>query len=101
MEEYLRSKEAFVANVHLERLLSNRVHALKLLNPFTEIVVVLAEFLDDVGTDVAISLLRQDTNLWSTKHKRSVDNKQNNFKLRRFALRFIHLYSDATGKLSR
>ena len=70
VEEYLWPKEAFVPNVNLERFLSNRVHAIILLDPFGKIVVILAELLDYVGTDVAISLLRRTT------HKLMVNQAQ-------------------------
>lgn len=68
MEEYLWSKKAFITNIHLEWLLSDGVDTFILLNPFPEIIVIFAEFLYYVWTNVGeFFLLRGKTHI-STKH---------------------------------
>ena len=62
MEEDLRSEEALVADVHLERLLGHRVDALVLLDPLGGVRVVLGELLGDIGANVGEPAKRSHVN---------------------------------------
>lgn len=56
MEENLRAQEALVADVDVERLARDAVHALVRANPLVRLRVVLGELLRDVRADVRESL---------------------------------------------
>jgi len=57
MEEDLWTQKALVTNVHLERLLRNRVDAFVLLDPLLKVIVVFAKFLYYVWANVGEFLL--------------------------------------------
>jgi hypothetical protein len=68
IDKYLRVKEDFwsekalVSNVNRERLLSNTVLAVELLDPLTGFRVVLREFFGDVRAHIRVTFLRQVIN---------------------------------------
>lgn len=62
MEEDFRPQEALVADVNGELLLGDGVDARVLFDPLGAVCVVLVELLNEVGADVAKTLL-------TTKHK--------------------------------
>lgn len=73
MEEDLRSQEAFIPNINIERLqkhhdnmttvsmvtnlLSDAIHALIYLEPLIRFLVILGKLLGNIGTDVTEFLL--------------------------------------------
>lgn len=57
MEEDLRPQEALVADVDGELLLADGVDARVLFDPLGAVCVVLVELLNEVGADVAKTLL--------------------------------------------
>lgn len=57
MEENFRAEESFVADINVELLSRDTVHALVCPDPFRRLRVVFREFLGDVWADVGESLL--------------------------------------------
>ena len=57
VEEGLGTQETFVSNVDVEGPLGDGLNSLVLLDPLLTTTVVLPKFLDDIGANVAVSLL--------------------------------------------
>ena len=57
VEEDLGPKEALVAHVHIEQLLSDVIDSLVLFEPLGRLLVVFGELADDIRTHVAVLLL--------------------------------------------
>lgn len=60
MEEDLGTQETFIAHVDVEGGLTDSIDSTVLFDPLPRVTVVLCELLDDVRTDVTVSLLHSD-----------------------------------------
>lgn len=61
MEEDLGAQEAFIAHIDVEGGLTDGIDATVLFDPLPRVTVILCELLDDVRTDVTVSLLHLDS----------------------------------------
>lgn len=67
VEEYLRSKEAFVANVNIKLLFGDGVYWLEDFHPFCRVCVILVELLHYVWAYITETLLQMVSKEYMTE----------------------------------